>query len=188
MPIYGSGGFTSYDDRRLASQLVGWVERDECRAVKMKIGSHPDDDLRRVRGRRKKAIGHASLFVDANGAYSVKEALRLAEPFASEASVAWFEEPVSSDDLDGLAQVRGAAPAAMDIAAGEYAYNVDDIRRNADAPGGRRPAGGRLAMPGDHGLPAGGGSVRRAPHRSIWSSRAVAASAPSLRGVAPSPS
>ena len=128
VPIYGSGGFTSYDDRRLASQLVGWVERDECRAVKMKIGSHPDDDLRRVRV-AKKAIGHASLFVDANGAYSVKEALRLAEPFASEASVAWFEEPVPSDDLDGLAQVRGAAPAAMDIAAGEYAYNVDDIRR-----------------------------------------------------------
>lgn len=128
VPIYGSGGFTSYDDRQLGAQLAGWVEEDGCAAVKMKIGSHPDDDARRVRV-AKQAIGKASLFVDPNGAYSVKEALRLAETFASEASVAWFEEPVSSDDLDGLAQVRVAAPATMDIAAGEYAYNVDDIRR-----------------------------------------------------------
>jgi L-alanine-DL-glutamate epimerase-like enolase superfamily enzyme len=128
VPVYGSGGFTSYDERRLASQLAGWVEKDGCHAVKMKIGSYPDDDLRRVRV-AKKAIGNASLFVDANGAYSVKEALRLAELFVSEASVAWFEEPVSSDDLDGLAHVRNEAPAAMDIAAGEYAYNADDIRR-----------------------------------------------------------
>ncbi|HSU98736.1 MAG TPA: enolase C-terminal domain-like protein [Roseiarcus sp.] len=128
VPIYGSGGFTSYDDRRLSTQLADWVEKDGCRAVKMKIGSHPDDDARRVRV-AKQAIGDAALFVDANGAYSVQEALRLAETFASEASVAWFEEPVSSDDLDGMAQVREGAPPGMDIAAGEYAYNVDDVRR-----------------------------------------------------------
>ena len=127
VPIYGSGGFTSYNDRELRQQLAGWVERDGCRAVKMKIGSHPDDDLRRV-GVAKEAIGEASLFVDANGAYSVKQALRMADAFAAEAQVAWFEEPVSSDDLDGLAQVRTGAPDCMDIAAGEYSYNADDVR------------------------------------------------------------
>ena len=95
--------------------------------MKMKIGSHPDDDLRRVRV-AKEAIGEASLFVDANGAYSVKQALRMADAFAAEAQVAWFEEPVSSDDLDGLAQVRTGAPDCMDIAAGEYSYNADDVR------------------------------------------------------------
>lgn len=127
-PIYGSGGFTSYTDDQLTKQLEGWVARDGCRAVKMKIGSRPDDDARRVRV-AKAAIGEATLFVDANGAYSVKEALSFAKIFADEAEVAWFEEPVSSDDLDGLAQVRDAAPASMDIAAGEYAYNADDVRR-----------------------------------------------------------
>jgi L-alanine-DL-glutamate epimerase-like enolase superfamily enzyme len=76
----------------------------------------------------KSAIGDATLFVDANGAYSVKKALHLANIFGAEAGVAWFEEPVSSDDLDGLAQVRAAAPACMDIAAGEYAFNADDVR------------------------------------------------------------
>jgi L-alanine-DL-glutamate epimerase-like enolase superfamily enzyme len=127
VPIYGSGGFTSYDNAQLTRQLAGWVERDGCRAVKMKIGSCPEDDSRRVRV-AKDAIGDADLFVDANGAYSVKKALRLAATFAAEAGVAWFEEPVSSDDLDGLAQVRAAAPPCLDIAAGEYAFNVDDVR------------------------------------------------------------
>ena len=127
VPIYGSGGFTSYDDAQLTSQLGGWVERDGCRMVKMKVGSHPDDDSRRVRV-AKGAIGDAALFVDANGACSVKEALRLAATFAAECGVAWFEEPVSSDDLDGLTQVRDGAPPCMDIAAGEYAFNTDDAR------------------------------------------------------------
>ena len=128
VPIYGSGGFTSYDDAQLTAQLSAWVKRDGCRMVKMKIGTHPDDDARRVRV-AKGAIGDATLFVDANGAYSVKEALRLADTFATECGVAWFEEPVSSDDLEGLAQVRGRAPACMDVAAGEYAFNTDDARR-----------------------------------------------------------
>jgi L-alanine-DL-glutamate epimerase-like enolase superfamily enzyme len=127
VPIYGSGGFTSYDDAKLTRQLAGWVERDGCRAVKMKIGTRPEDDPRRVRV-GKSAIGDAALFVDANGALSVKQALRLADIFAGEAAVAWFEEPVSSDDLDGLAQERAAAPSCMDIAAGEYVFNTDDVR------------------------------------------------------------
>jgi len=129
VPIYGSGGFTSYDDEQLTRQLSGWVERDGCRWVKMKVGTDPADDLRRVRV-AKAAIGNAAtLFVDANGAYSVKKALHKAAIFAAEAGVAWFEEPVSSDDLDGLVQVRDAAPACMDVAAGEYAFNTDDVRR-----------------------------------------------------------
>ncbi len=49
VPIYGSGGFTSYDDRQLGEQLEGWVRDDGCRSVKMKIGTHPEDDPRRVR-------------------------------------------------------------------------------------------------------------------------------------------
>ena len=93
----------------------------------MKVGTHPGDDARRA-SVAKGAIGDAVLFVDANGAYSVKEALRLADTFTAECGVAWFEEPVSSDDLDGLAQVRAGVPARMDVAAGEYAFNTDDAR------------------------------------------------------------
>jgi L-alanine-DL-glutamate epimerase-like enolase superfamily enzyme len=125
--IYGSGGFTSYSDEQLCDQLAGWVERDGCRAVKMKIGSEPDRDPDRVKAVRQ-AIGDAALFIDANGAFAAKQALGLAERIADH-RVVWFEEPVSSDDLHGLALMRSSGPKGMDIAAGEYGYNLDDFRR-----------------------------------------------------------
>lgn len=131
VPIYGSGGFTTYSDDELQTQLGGWVARDGCAFVKMKVGSDPEDDPRRV-AVAKAAIGAATLFVDANGAYSVKQALALAARFA-EHNVAWFEEPVSSDDLRGLRAVRRRAPFGMDIAAGEYAYTISYVREMLEA-------------------------------------------------------
>ncbi|TNC04739.1 mandelate racemase [Methylobacterium terricola] len=125
--IYGSGGFTTYDDRQLCEQLGAFVARDGCRAVKMKIGSEPARDPARMAA-AKGAIGDAQLFIDANGAFTPKRALamaRAAEPFG----VAWFEEPVTSDDPGGMAAVRAAAPAGLEIAAGEYAYTLDDLQR-----------------------------------------------------------
>lgn len=119
VPVYGSGGFTSYDDVRLCGQLGGWAS-EGCRWVKMKIGRAPDRDLARVSA-AKSAIGEAVLFVDANGAYTRKQALGFAVAFA-EHGVTWFEEPVTSDDLDGLRLLRDRAPAGLAIAAGEYGY------------------------------------------------------------------
>src|ERR1700712_3400362 len=86
VPIYGSGGFTSYYDARLAEQLSGWVEQDGCRWVKMKVVTHPDRDPARV-AVAKAAIRSATLFVDANGAYSVKQAIDLAICFAGDHGV-----------------------------------------------------------------------------------------------------
>ncbi|HEX5280001.1 MAG TPA: enolase C-terminal domain-like protein [Micropepsaceae bacterium] len=129
--VYGSGGFTSYDNRRLAEQLGGWAHEDGCRAVKMKIGREPDKDLTRIRAAHK-AIGKAQLFVDANGAYSRKQALEFACAFA-EFGIGWFEEPVSSDDLEGLRLLRDRAPPVMDVAAGEYGYDQFYFRRMLEA-------------------------------------------------------
>ncbi len=129
--IYGSGGFTSYTDRRLADQLSGWVKQG-IRQVKMKIGREPARDPERVRIAREAIGPDAELFVDANGAYSRKQALAQAERFAR-LDVRWFEEPVSSDDLDGLRLVRDRAPALMDIAAGEYGYDIFYFRRMLEA-------------------------------------------------------
>ncbi len=131
VPIYGSGGFTSYTDEQLRAQLSGWVERDSCRFVKMKVGSQPDRDPHRVEVARQ-AVGDCQLFVDANGAFSVKQALRFADACAA-ADIRWFEEPVTSDDLPGLRLMRERAPDAMDIAAGEYIYTADDARQMLEA-------------------------------------------------------
>jgi L-alanine-DL-glutamate epimerase-like enolase superfamily enzyme len=131
VPVYGSGGFTSYSVEQLQRQLAGWVGRGITR-VKMKVGRNSAADDDRVRKARE-AIGRdAELFVDANGAYSCKQALAHAETFA-EVGVTWFEEPVSSDDLEGLRLLRDRAPAGMDITAGEYGYDLYYFRRMLDA-------------------------------------------------------
>ncbi|MGH8213880.1 MAG: enolase C-terminal domain-like protein [Rhodanobacteraceae bacterium] len=130
-PIYGSGGFTSYTDAQLRAQLSGWVGEGLTMA-KIKIGREPQRDIARVGAARDAIGGEAQLFVDANGAYSRKQALNLARSFA-EYDVAWFEEPVSSDDLEGLRLLRDRAPSEMDIAAGEYGYDPIYFRRMLQA-------------------------------------------------------
>jgi L-alanine-DL-glutamate epimerase-like enolase superfamily enzyme len=128
--VYGSGGFTSYSDPQLTDQLGGWA-RDGFFLVKMKVGAQPADDLRRVQVARKAIGDDVQLFVDANGAYTVSAALRMAQEFAGE-DVRWFEEPVSSNNLAGLCQIRERAPHGMDIAAGEYGYTAWYFRRMID--------------------------------------------------------
>jgi L-alanine-DL-glutamate epimerase-like enolase superfamily enzyme len=131
VPIYGSGGFTSYDDDRLRHQLSGWVA-EGIGAVKMKIGAQAGDDLRRIEVARDAIGDGAELFVDANGAYQRKQALALAGRVA-EMGVTWFEEPVSSDDLEGLRLLRDRVPAPVRIAAGEYGYDGRYFRRMLEA-------------------------------------------------------
>ncbi|HEX4203780.1 MAG TPA: enolase C-terminal domain-like protein [Ktedonobacteraceae bacterium] len=131
-PIYGSGGFTSYSREQLQRQLGGWVEQGIPR-VKMKIGTQPAHDPQRVAQAREAIGADAELFVDANGAYSRKQALALAEVFAAQANVSWFEEPVSSDDLEGLHLIRDRAPVSMEIAAGEYGYDLWYFRHMVEA-------------------------------------------------------
>jgi len=128
--LYGSGGFTSYTDAQLEEQLGGWAA-DGFRSVKLKVGREPDCDVERVRVARA-AVGDAALFVDANGAFDRKPALAFAEAVAG-LGVTWFEEPVSSDDLDGLRLLRDTAPATIEIAAGEYGYDLPGFKRLLDA-------------------------------------------------------
>jgi L-alanine-DL-glutamate epimerase-like enolase superfamily enzyme len=131
VPIYGSGGFTSYSIKELQEQMSGWAN-DGFQHVKMKVGRDPGGDPERVRAARE-AIGCGiDLFIDANGAYGRKQALMLAETFV-ESGVRWFEEPVSSDDLEGLRLIRDQGPAGMDITAGEYGYDLFYFRRMLEA-------------------------------------------------------
>ena len=129
--LYGSGGFTTYDDKQLQIQLGEWAEQG-FRMVKMKIGTDPEDDVRRVHLARKAIGDSVQLFVDANGAYSVSQAILFANEFV-QSDVRWFEEPVSSDDLAGLRQVRERVPEGMDIAAGEYGYTAWYFRQMLEA-------------------------------------------------------
>jgi L-alanine-DL-glutamate epimerase-like enolase superfamily enzyme len=124
VPVYGSGGFCSYSLERLREQLGGWVAAGIPR-VKMKLGRDPDRDPERLDAARD-AIGDAELYVDANGAFAAKQALRWAHRYAEGWDVRWFEEPVPSSDFAGLRLVREHGP--IDVAAGEYGYVPADFR------------------------------------------------------------
>ena len=127
--IYGSGGFTSYDDATLQEQFSGWVAQGMTK-VKMKIGR--GRELERVKAAREAVQPETELYVDANGAYTRKQALAFAERF-TDFYVTWFEEPVVSHDHIGLQLMRDRAPAGMAITMGEYGYDLPYFRRMLEA-------------------------------------------------------
>ncbi|HET7361020.1 MAG TPA: enolase C-terminal domain-like protein [Salinimicrobium sp.] len=122
VPVYASGAFTSYSSECLKAQMEIWANEGFTQ-MKMKIGRNWEEDLARVKLARDCIKPENELFVDANGAYDIKTALKLSESFANY-GVTWFEEPVPSSNLEGLAFLRNHAPAKMNIAAGEYGYGV----------------------------------------------------------------
>ncbi|WP_214416009.1 enolase C-terminal domain-like protein [Sphaerisporangium fuscum] len=134
VPVYGSGGFTTYDDDTTRAQLRHWAHEQGIPRVKIKIGESrgtaAERDLHRVALAREVIGGDAELYVDANGAYTAKQAVRLARRM-EEHDVRWFEEPVSSDDLAGLRLVREHA--AADVAAGEYGCDLTYFARMCQA-------------------------------------------------------
>ena len=128
VPIYGSGGFTNYPLEQLGEQLTGWVDGG-ISCVKIKVGKNwgqvPDEDVERVRFARETIGDRAELFVDANGGYTVQQAIQQAEKFW-EYGVTYFEEPVPFDHLDQLAFIRERIP--MALASSEYGYDTYSFR------------------------------------------------------------
>jgi L-alanine-DL-glutamate epimerase-like enolase superfamily enzyme len=134
VPVYGSGGFTTYDDAAARAQLERWTGDLAIPRVKIKIGESwgtaQARDLARIAFARQVIGPEAELYVDANGGYGRKQAVRMARAMA-EHDVTWFEEPVSSDDLDGLREVRDQVD--PDVTAGEYGYDLPYFARMVDA-------------------------------------------------------
>lgn len=127
---YGSGGFTSYSEPELEAELEALIALG-LEAFKIKVGREPERDVERVRSARRIIGPGKALYVDANGAYTVRQALELGEAFA-DLGVSWYEEPVTSDDTRGLAWLRRRCPPALRIAAGEYGFRPDDFKRLLD--------------------------------------------------------
>ena len=100
VPVYGSGGFTSYTVARLCEQLRGWVDAGIPR-VKMKVGR---DARRRRRARYRSASRDRRQLPSCSSMRT--ERIRFAKPISqakqfTEARVTWFEEPVYHQNFDG---------------------------------------------------------------------------------------
>ncbi len=139
--LYGSGGFTTYDDATARAQLERWTGEWAIPRVKIKIGESwgrcVERDLERVAFARRVIGDQVELFTDANGAYSRRQAVRVGRRLVDASSVTWFEEPVSSDDLEGLREVKDQL--SLDVAAGEYGYDEVYFARMLRGESGRLP-------------------------------------------------
>jgi D-galactarolactone cycloisomerase len=112
-----------------ADAARGYV-KDGFRAVKLKVGRGLAIDLEHVAAVREAIGTSVLLYLDANCAYDVPTAIRIAQalkPF----DIAWFEEPVPPEDPLALAEVRRAAP--MPIAAGENEFTLAGCKSLVDA-------------------------------------------------------
>jgi L-alanine-DL-glutamate epimerase-like enolase superfamily enzyme len=113
---YASGGWAPVG--RIGKQLARYVERGH-RAVKMRVGLQDrsvDDSAARVREVRETLGPDVGIMVDAHGTWSVRDAMRFARK-VDDCDLRWFEEPVSADNVAGLAEVRRATD--IPIATGE---------------------------------------------------------------------
>ncbi|GAB7005723.1 enolase C-terminal domain-like protein [Nocardioides sp. AN3] len=133
VPLYGSGGFTTYSEKELRAQLACWLDQGFER-VKIKIGESwgaaERRDVARVEQTRAEVGDDAEVFVDANGGYAVKQAVRVGRALDA-LDVRWFEEPVSSDHPAQLRIVRDTLQ--TDVAAGEYGWDLAGLARLVDS-------------------------------------------------------
>ena len=110
--------------KRLADEAMGYVAQGFA-AVKMKVGFGVKEDLLNVRTVRN-AIGEdIDLMVDANYAYDARTAIQLGREL-EQLNVAWFEEPVTPEDLDGYCEVKAALD--IPIAGGEAEFTRFGLR------------------------------------------------------------
>jgi L-alanine-DL-glutamate epimerase-like enolase superfamily enzyme len=126
MPAYASGGWA--DAAGIGAQLLGYVERGGFSAVKMRVGvmdSSPARSAERVIAAREALRPAIGLACDAHGTFTVSEAKALCH-MVRDCDLLWFEEPVTADDKEGLAEVRRSSH--VPISTGESEFTRHDFR------------------------------------------------------------
>lgn len=94
------------------------------RALKIKCGLNPADDIDRVRQIRQIAGSQIRLTLDANQGYSVTEALRVLEA-VKDCHIDFVEQPVAANDLDGLRELCQRSP--IPVMADESVLSAADV-------------------------------------------------------------
>lgn len=125
VPVYGSGGWLSWSTDELIANVAAYVARGFT-MVKMKVGGPSlTRDVDRVRAVREAIGDDVGLMVDANQAWSPHAAISFARQVQDQ-NIAWLEEPVGKEDLDGY--VRVASSVDIPVATGEREYSLGAFR------------------------------------------------------------
>ena len=128
VPVYASGGWTSYSLDELVAEAKMMVSRGYD-AIKLKVGveggNNPNEDLRRIKAVREAIGPDVKLMLDANNVWTSGTAVRFANR-VKEYDVLFFEEPVPADDIPGLARIRAGSD--LPVATGEHEYTRFGMR------------------------------------------------------------
>ena len=165
---YATGGyFKPIDD--LIKEVSEYLNQG-FQAVKIKVGFGINKDLEIVKTIRE-SLGYGfELMIDATEAYEASTAIKLARKIGRY-EIGWFEEPVSSRDVESLAEVSSKVD--IPIAAGEYEHTrfgfkdmitrraVDIVQPDATIAGGLTECKKIAAM-------AEAWHIKCAPH--VWGS------------------
>ena len=119
-----SMGFQAPD--ALAEEAQSYVDRG-YRAVKLRLGDNPKDDIARVQRVRTQLGDEITILVDANTSYSVSDA-RAVLPSLEDCKVAWLEEPFGCNDFGAYRQAAQLTKGVA-LAAGENHYTRFEFAR-----------------------------------------------------------
>ncbi|MEY4760380.1 MAG: hypothetical protein RLZZ200_236 [Pseudomonadota bacterium] len=128
IPVYASGGWTTYDDDQLVDEMKDMV-RQGYRMVKFKVGveggANPNRDVVRVRKVREALGPDIGMMLDANNAWDAGTALQFINR-VREYNPMLLEEPVFADDIPGLARYKRGTD--IPLATGEHEYTKYGVR------------------------------------------------------------
>jgi len=109
IPVYGYGMMlqkkTVQELCELFKNEASQIKEKNFKAMKMKIGMGPKEDLKLVSAVRDTIGSEFKLMVDANHAYNKNDALYVGKGL-DEMNIYWFEEPVAPEDYDGYKELK----------------------------------------------------------------------------------
>tara|TARA_B100001123_G_scaffold196238_1_gene223566 strand:+ start:1696 stop:2868 length:1173 start_codon:yes stop_codon:yes gene_type:complete len=109
IPVYGYGMMLQ---KKPISELIELfkneskkIKEKNFKAMKMKIGLGPKNDLKLIKSVRDEIGDDFKLMVDANHAYNINDAMYVGKGL-DEMDIFWFEEPVAPEDYDGYKELK----------------------------------------------------------------------------------
>ena len=122
VPVYGSGGWTSYTDDELVAEMKDIVSRG-YKMIKFKVGYNggqsPSRDVERVRKVREAVGPDIGIMLDANNCWDAATGARFANR-VKDYDIMFLEEPVFADDIPGLSRFKQSTD--LPLASGEHEY------------------------------------------------------------------
>lgn len=136
IPVYGSGGWTSYDDDELVAEMLKLKDQGYS-MIKFKVGveggHNTRRDLLRVRKVRDAVGSEMRLMLDANGCWDAATGAQFANQ-VKEYDIMFLEEPVFADDLPGLIKYKQSTDLPLATGEQEYTrYGARDLLINGAA-------------------------------------------------------